>query len=120
MHFTTSSILLLLPFTLTLAAPLNVLASSGEMTYFHPGLGACGGNHGDGDMIVAISSNRYDAADQCGRRIKVRGDAGETVVKVVDRCVGCAPDDLDLSPEAFKAAVGTLGVGRTRASWQWA
>lgn len=117
MHFTTS-LILLLPFSL--AAPLKALASSGEMTYFHPGLGACGDNHGDGDMIVAISSSRYDAADQCGRSIKVRGDAGETVVKVVDRCVGCATDDLDLSPKAFKAAVGTLGVGRTRASWQWA
>lgn len=116
MHFT--SILTLLP--LTLAAPLAALASNGEMTYFHPGLGACGDNHGDGDMIVAISSDLYDAKDQCGRKIKVRGNAGDTIVTVVDRCVGCAHDDLDLSPNAFKAAVGGLGVGRTTASWQWA
>lgn len=112
------SIITLLP--LSLAAPPAALASSGEMTYFHPGLGACGETHGDGDMIVAISSERYDASDQCGRSIKIRGDAGETIVKVVDRCVGCAHDDLDLSPKAFKAAVGGLGVGRTTGSWQWA
>lgn len=116
MHFTT--ILTLVPFAL--AAPLAKLASSGEMTYFHPGLGACGDTHGDGDMIVAISSDRYDANDQCGRKIKVRGDAGETIVSVVDRCVGCAPDDLDLSPTAFEAAIGGLGIGRTTASWEWA
>ena len=96
------------------------LAARGEMTYYEPGLGACGGTNGPGELIVAVSASRYDQQNPCGRKIKVKGDRGEVVVTVVDRCAGCARDDLDLSPAAFQRAIGDLGIGRTEGSWGWA
>ena len=95
-------------------------AAKGRATWFHPALGACGWNHGDGEMITAVSHIRFDASRPCGRKIRVKGPAGEAVVTVVDRCTGCARDDLDLSPVAFKKTVGDLGKGHDQVSWGWA
>ncbi|KAM5350373.1 hypothetical protein ACJ41O_006878 [Fusarium nematophilum] len=94
--------------------------SEGEITYYNPGLGACGQTHTDGDMVVAVSAALFDADRPCGRQIRVRGDAGEALVTVVDRCGGCAYNDLDLSPVAFQQSIGDLGIGRRVASWDWA
>ncbi|KAL6852615.1 hypothetical protein ACO1O0_007162 [Amphichorda felina] len=96
------------------------LAARGEMTYYEPGLGACGQTNGPGELIVAVSASRYDQQNLCGKKIKVQGSRGEVVVTVVDRCAGCARDDLDLSPAAFKQAIGDLGIGRTEGRWGWA
>ena len=45
MHFTTLSLLLALG---------SVYGYSGDMTFYAPGLGACGQYHGGGDWIVAM------------------------------------------------------------------
>lgn len=114
--FTTIFIALPLAF----ATPLVPRSRSGEITYYAPGLGACGRTNSGGDMIVAVSASRYDSSSLCGKRIRVTGPKGTVNVKVVDRCAGCAPDDLDLSPTAFKKAVGELGLGRVRGTWDFA
>ena len=94
-------------------------SARGEVTYYHPGLGACGQTHGDGDKVTAVSAAMFDSKKPCGRRMRVSGGAGSVVVKVVDRCVSCGLNDLDLSPSAFKAAIGGLGIGRDSAKWEW-
>ncbi|KAG6864301.1 hypothetical protein C0991_010751 [Blastosporella zonata] len=38
------------------------------------------------------------------------------IVQVVDRCVGCAENDIDLTPTAF-AALADMGLGRTDVVW---
>ncbi|KAI8662986.1 hypothetical protein LRP88_07187 [Fusarium phalaenopsidis] len=115
----TSALLLALPL-LASAAPAVAPRAEGQATYYHPGLGACGGTNGDGDLIVAMSAALFDAQKPCGRSIKVKGAAGEVTVKVVDRCEGCAYNDIDLSPTAFQKAIGDLGIGRTTTTWDWA
>ncbi|KAF5020131.1 hypothetical protein F66182_7842 [Fusarium sp. NRRL 66182] len=110
--------MILLALPLALAAPLNP-RTAGEITYYHPGLGACGDNHGDGDMVAAVSAAIFDADRPCGKTVKVKGDAGETTVTVVDRCADCPEFDIDLSPTAFKKAVGALSVGRGKGSWSF-
>ncbi|EJT76538.1 LOW QUALITY PROTEIN: hypothetical protein GGTG_06457 [Gaeumannomyces tritici R3-111a-1] len=94
-----------------------------------PGPRACGGSHGDGDMIVAVARSVFDAAANegdgnpnnnpiCGRRIRVeRGDVSVDVA-VVDRCEGCKPTDLDLSPSAFQR-LAREGDGRVVGQWRW-
>ncbi|KAF5011636.1 hypothetical protein FDECE_2259 [Fusarium decemcellulare] len=115
-----ATVLLALPLFAN-AAPANLAKrNSGELTFYNPGLGACGGTNGDGDIVVAMSAALFDAQKPCGRKIKVHGDAGTAVVTVVDRCEGCATNDLDLSPAAFTKAVGDLGLGRVTGSWEWA
>ncbi|KAJ7619273.1 hypothetical protein FB45DRAFT_930300 [Roridomyces roridus] len=39
-------------------------------------------------------------------------------VRIVDRCVGCAKDDIDLTPVAF-AALADMSLGRTSVKWQF-
>ncbi|KAM0420906.1 hypothetical protein ACHAPT_011295 [Fusarium lateritium] len=115
----TSTLLLALPL-LANAAPAVAPRGQGEVTYYHPGLGACGQTHGDGDLVVALSASLYDAQKPCGRHIRVKGSAGEVIAKVVDRCEGCAYNDIDLSPTAFQQSIGPLSIGRTSTTWDWA
>ncbi|RSL38276.1 hypothetical protein CEP53_015007 [Fusarium sp. AF-6] len=116
----TSALLLALPLLASAAPAVVAPRAQGEATYYHPGLGACGKTHGDGDLVVAMSAALFDAQKPCGRSIKVKGDAGEVTVKVVDRCEGCAYNDIDLSPTAFQQGIGPLSIGRTTTTWNWA
>ncbi|KAH6897360.1 Non-catalytic module family expansin [Thelonectria olida] len=114
------TLLLALP-ALALAAPTSINPrSTGSMTWYTPGLGACGQNNGENELVCAMSAGLYDANSPCGKSIKITGPAGSVTVKVVDRCVGCAYDDIDLSPAAFQKAIGELGIGRKNAQWEWA
>ncbi|KPM34201.1 hypothetical protein AK830_g12370 [Neonectria ditissima] len=116
---TTALLALTLPLTHAAPSPPHP-RRTGQMTWYSPGLGACGMTHGEGDLIAAVSAPLYDTSNPCGRRIRVTGPAGSVDVVVVDRCGGCGYDDLDLSPVAFQQAVGDLGLGRKEATWKWA
>ncbi|ELQ35685.1 riboflavin aldehyde-forming enzyme [Pyricularia oryzae Y34] len=102
----------------------------GELTYYSPGLGACGQNHDDEAMVVAVAHELFDEAGGgdanpnnnrlCGRKIRVSADGGGGAieVEVVDRCEGCRPTDLDLSPAAFRR-LADESRGRVKGEWQW-
>jgi hypothetical protein len=84
------------------ALALNVRseATTGDLTFFYLGLGACGWNSGDNDNVVAVSHLIYDPQTPdgnsnhnplCGRWIhawRTREDGQEVHidVKVVDKC----------------------------------
>ena len=74
---------------------------TGDLTYYDPGLGACGIDSGDNDAVVAISHYTFDAAQTssdpnqnplCNRKIRatrVDERTGKSVsidVTVIDRC----------------------------------
>lgn len=60
----------------------------------------------------------------CGRKLwatRVREETGKNVsvvATVVDRCVGCLPEDLDFSPTLFDV-LADEGLGRVKISWTW-
>lgn len=101
---------------------------SGDLTWYDVGLGACGITNVDGDHIVAISHVIFDAYSTgnpntnplCGKYVTINGKDGQAhQAKVVDRCVGCAEADLDLSHEFFNT-VTSNGDGRVSGmSWTW-
>ena len=125
---------------------------TGELTYYDPGLGACGIVSNGGESICSVSHLVFDAAGSnsesggnsnenplCGKKIRItrefsegddaggkkrrRGDGGgnsnrSVDVTVVDRCVGCAPTDLDLSLSAFEQ-LALEEDGRVVGSWAW-
>ncbi|RLV93214.1 hypothetical protein JA1_002649 [Spathaspora sp. JA1] len=100
---------------------------SGQGTYYNPDMGACGIVNSDSDYIVAISHSMFDAAmidgnpnhnPICGKRIRAYYGGKSVDVSIVDRCVGCAPDDLDLSPVAFDQ-IADPALGRIELTWQW-
>ncbi|KAF3069168.1 Allergen Asp [Trichoderma lentiforme] len=95
-------------------------AHSGSVTWYNTGLGACGQTNNDNELVCAVSHSLYDHEHPCGRKIRVSYRDKSAVVTVVDRCAGCAENDLDLSPAAFRAAIGELDIGRTIATWDWA
>jgi len=100
---------------------------SGDATYFITGLGSCGETNTDADMIVAISHTLMDAAGGsngnplCGKQIKATcGSTGKSgIFTVADRCVGCAPGDLDFTEAGFESLGHALGDGRFQITWEY-
>lgn len=102
----------------------------GELTFYDPGLGACGGSHVGDDLIAAVARTVFDAAAAdtgdgnpnnnpiCGKRIRVERGDGSVDVTVVDRCQGCKRLDLDLSPSAFQR-LAREEDGRVVGQWRW-
>ncbi|KAL8706976.1 MAG: hypothetical protein Q9201_000024 [Fulgogasparrea decipioides] len=99
----------------------------GDLTYYAPGLGACGKYNTGNENICAISHTVYDAASNgpnpntnplCGHRIRASRGGRSVVVTVVDRCEACKAQDIDLSPGAFQQ-LAELSEGRVEVSWVW-
>ncbi|KAG7665180.1 DAG7 [[Candida] subhashii] len=100
----------------------------GQGTYYAPAMGACGIVSQDTDYIIAISHTMFDAAmidanpnhnPLCGKKIRAFYGDNSVEVTIVDRCVGCAVDDLDFSPTAFQA-IADPALGRIDITWEWA
>ncbi|KAH9432891.1 hypothetical protein MCOR02_007566 [Pyricularia oryzae] len=99
---------------------------TGDITYFHPALGACGRTNGDDDLIGSLPQSFFDRYTPggnpnlnslCGTRVRVRRGDRHVDVEVVDRCVGCADGDIDISIGAFKH-IADVGEGRVAGSWE--
>lgn len=88
----------------------------GDITFFNPGLGACGWTDNDDSMIVAISHIKMGSQSNgnplCGKTVRIQAEGKSVDVKVTDKCMGCAVNDIDVSPAVFKALLGDLGRGR--------
>lgn len=100
---------------------------TGDLTYYDPGLGACGVTSSDGDKIVAISHLVFDAVSVgsnpnanplCGKKIRARRDNKSVDLTVVDRCTGCQPTDIDITMEVF-ATLADVDQGRVLVEWNW-
>lgn len=84
------------------------------MTYYDPGLGACGIDSGSDDAVVAVSHITFDAVQKgsnpnnnplCGKKIRAQrvNEEGKTVsidVTVVDRCQYLRSCDCMILPDA--------------------
>lgn len=69
-----------------------------------------GGNSNDNPLCnKMLRATRYD--EQYGAERSVD-------LKVVDRCTGCAPDDLDTSLGAFEKLAPSAS-GRVDVTWAW-
>ncbi|KAI1367272.1 RlpA-like double-psi beta-barrel-protein domain-containing protein-containing protein [Xylaria arbuscula] len=100
----------------------------GDLTYYAPGLGACGVVNDGNDPIVAISHLIFDPKTPngnpnnnplCGRRIKIHRNGKTITVRVRDRCTGCARFDLDVPRKQF-AKLAKPAAGRVKMNWNWA
>jgi len=103
---------------------------TGDLTYYDAGLGACGGTNTNSDMIAAVGWQFFDSfgggytnpnnAPICNKPVVITYGGKSITVTIVDRCGGCQPDDLDLTPTAF-SQLADLGVGRLHgATWHFA
>jgi hypothetical protein len=116
-----------------LPLPNNAEQHSGDLTYYEPGLGACGITSSSSDNIVAVSHYLFDAAQTgsnpnanplCGKKIRATrfneqtGTQRSVDLTVVDRCVGCQPTDLDVTTSVFDQ-LGPRDWGRIGVTWAW-
>ncbi|KAK3984176.1 RlpA-like double-psi beta-barrel-protein domain-containing protein-containing protein [Cladorrhinum sp. PSN332] len=101
--------------------------ATGQFTWYNTGLGACGKTNNDQQLVVALNRATFDPQTPngnpnrnplCGRRIRINYQGKSVDVTVVDRCPGCGPNDLDLSPAAFQRLAG-LDKGRITGTWNW-
>lgn len=92
---------------------------SGEATYYDAdGTGNCSFDASPDDLLVAAMNDAdYAGSDACGSCAEVEGPAGSVVVRIVDRCPGCAPGDIDLAPGAFEQ-IAELSAGRVPITWR--
>jgi len=69
------------------------------------------------------SQSKTSPAKYCGMCVEMTGAAGTATVQVVDECPDCykhntGDTDIDLSPAAFAAVVGSQSVGRSPMTWK--
>ncbi|KAI1839775.1 hypothetical protein JX265_010855 [Neoarthrinium moseri] len=106
----------------TLLIP-TALAFTGRMTYYQPGLGACGKTNSANDAIVAIGHDRWTSSNPnkdplCSKSINISHNGKTVKAKVVDKCMGCGANDIDVSPAIFKQ-FGSLGTGVIQVNWNF-
>lgn len=121
----------------SLPLPSNTEPNDGELTYYATGLGACGETNRNGDNIVAVSHLLFDASGSsssqggnsnanplCGQMLRATryneeaGAMRSVDLRVVDRCTGCSPTDLDVTEETF-AKLAPIASGRVDVTWAW-
>ena len=100
-------------------------AIAGQATFYTPPYvpSACFGFEDRGNMILAANGGLYANGGACGTRYRVTCTSGTNAgvpqpctgnsvdVTVVDRCPGCAANQVDLSQEAF-AVIANTDAGR--------
>ncbi|KAI7871271.1 RlpA-like double-psi beta-barrel-protein domain-containing protein-containing protein [Spinellus fusiger] len=110
---------------LSVAAPLSKRGFSGDGTFYTVGLGSCGTDDSDSELVAALNAPQMsnganpNSNPNCGRRAVVTGPKGTVTVKVVDTCPPCKAGDLDLSPAAF-GKIADFNAGRVHITWNWA
>lgn len=128
----TTSVIAALAFAVTsIAAPtvtdvnavtngaIGLVSRTGSITWYEPGLGACGQTHRGTDAVAAVGKALFDRERPCGRTIRVSYKGRSHDVRAVDRCEACGEWDVDLSPSSFQKVIGPLGIGRVKAAWNF-
>lgn len=93
---------------------------TGEATFYDAdGSGSCSFGASPEDLLVAaINGADWTGSAHCGACVEVEGPAGTVVVRIVDKCPGCADGDLDLGREAF-AEIADPERGRVPIQWRF-
>ncbi|GAP84683.1 putative riboflavin-aldehyde forming enzyme protein [Rosellinia necatrix] len=94
----------------------SAAAFTGDITYYQPGLGACGETSSGGEAVVAVSPAQFEGS--CGRSVTIARGARRASARVVDKCPACAAGAIDVSPPVFRL-LADLSVGRTTVSWSF-
>ncbi|QSZ33183.1 hypothetical protein DSL72_002769 [Monilinia vaccinii-corymbosi] len=96
---------------------------SGDMTYYTAGLGACGittdgSNFAGVALPVGLMGSLSNSNPYCGKTITIKcTSTGKTTqATVIDKCMGCEGDSIDLTNFAFDK-LADEAVGRTKATW---
>lgn len=92
----------------------------GQFSYYTPEAVACAGQH-YGDRTVALSAQKWDGGSHCGEKVTITCRGKTEQFTIVDECMGCPPNQLDLSEGGFKYFSGgpLLEIGIMQGSWSF-
>ncbi|KJZ76272.1 hypothetical protein HIM_04354 [Hirsutella minnesotensis 3608] len=100
--------------------------TSGKITYYTVGLGACGFDDSGKDQtenIVAISKDKMGYQSNgnplCGKKVTIHANGKTAKATVRDKCMGCAAENIDVSEKVFKELFGSLDRGRVDVQWSF-
>ncbi|KAB8606216.1 hypothetical protein FH972_025847 [Carpinus fangiana] len=102
---------------------------SGDLTFYDVGQGSCGLTSSPGEAVVALSTvlmapgngGNPNNNPYCGKKININYNGKTTQATVVDTCMGCSADSIDVSNSLFESVAGALGQGRVHGvSWSFA
>ncbi|CAL3967262.1 unnamed protein product [Diplocarpon coronariae] len=93
----------------------------GDITYYEAGLGACGTtNDGSTEKVIALPhgmmGTQSNGNPYCGMTVTIKLGSKTVQATVVDKCMGCTGNSIDLSNAAFEE-LADFAVGRTQATW---
>ncbi|POR34660.1 Allergen Asp f 7 [Tolypocladium paradoxum] len=98
----------------------------GEITYYDVGMGACGYDDSDKGLtenIVAIAVGRMgdksNGNELCNQTITIHANGKSTTAKVRDKCMGCKPQDIDVSRKVYLDLWGGYDTGRMPCTWEF-
>lgn len=96
---------------------------SGDLTYYDTSTSASNPsfcdttNDGLTENVLALPYTMMDQS-HCGKSVTIEYGGNTVTGTVVDKCMGCKPEDVDLSRCFFSKVVGSLGPGRVSgAKW---
>ncbi|KZP31266.1 hypothetical protein FIBSPDRAFT_849762 [Athelia psychrophila] len=89
-----------------------------RLTFFTPGLGACGGRNTNEDFIVALSAQDWDGGSHCNDKITIMYNGRSVHAKIVDKCMSCPAGGLDLSEGLF-SFLADPGTGIIYGQWMY-
>ncbi|TFK41128.1 RlpA-like double-psi beta-barrel-protein domain-containing protein-containing protein [Crucibulum laeve] len=72
-----------------------------RLTRYKAGRGACGGVNTDSDFIVALNAPQWDGGSHCYKTVTITYSGKTASAQIVDECLGCPPNALDLSDGLF-------------------
>lgn len=98
----------------------DTASKSGDMTYYAPGLGSCGTTSTESDPVVALAPEQYTAGGDgiCGKTITINYNGKTATAKVLDKCMGCSADSIDVSPSVF-SQLANQAQGRVQVTWSF-
>ncbi|KAF9033560.1 plant expansin [Panaeolus papilionaceus] len=124
MRFSVLTAIVAMASTTALGAPstqhsaLEKRFDNSRMTFFFPGLGACGLVNTDADFVVALNGAQWEARIHCGQSVVINANGRTAIATIVDLCPGCPFGGLDLTPGLFQV-FAPLEVGVITGSWNF-
>ncbi|KAI9172874.1 hypothetical protein H9P43_007005 [Blastocladiella emersonii ATCC 22665] len=108
----------------------STLVRRDRTTHYSPGvgLGACGKQNSDSEMVVALNRAQFDTMTPngnpnknayCNSCVQLSNGAKTAMAQIVDSCPGCPSGGLDVSPSLFQV-FADLGVGVLDLQWRFA
>ncbi|PAV16693.1 riboflavin-aldehyde forming enzyme [Pyrrhoderma noxium] len=83
------------------ASSIKTKFTDGEVSVYHPSLGACGYANSDSSQVVSLSAADWVDGAFCMKWVQIDYNGRQGQGQVVDKCISCPSGSLEVSPFVF-------------------